>query len=91
MIPVRSERIYSIQSALKCARREFKFYIFTEVYDVTLVRAWRCSVSANRDILHHISIRVSHGEESQYILPYRFIVPPLFSTRLTKENIQIQN
>ncbi len=36
---VRSERIYSIQSALKCARREFKFYIFTEVYDVTLVRA----------------------------------------------------
>ncbi len=41
MIPVRSERIYSIQSALKCARRELKLYIFTEVYDVTLVRAWR--------------------------------------------------
>ncbi len=39
MIPVRSERIYSIQSALKCARRELKLYIFTEVYDVTLVRA----------------------------------------------------
>ncbi len=34
--------IYSIQSALKCARRELKLYIFTEVYDVTLVRAWRC-------------------------------------------------
>ncbi len=33
--------IYSIQSALKCARHEFKLYIFTEVYDVTLVRAWR--------------------------------------------------
>ncbi len=41
MIPVRSERIYSIQSALKCARRELKLYIFTEVYDVTLVRARR--------------------------------------------------
>ncbi len=41
MIPVRSERIYSIQSALKCARRELKLYIFTELYDVTLVRAWR--------------------------------------------------
>ncbi len=39
MIPVRSKRIYSIQSALKCARRELKLYIFTEVYDVTLVRA----------------------------------------------------
>ncbi len=39
MIPVRSERIYSIQSALKCARRELKLNIFTEVYDVTLVRA----------------------------------------------------
>ncbi len=31
MIPVRRERMYSIQSALNCARREFKFYIFTEV------------------------------------------------------------
>ncbi len=31
MIPVRSEHIYSIQSALKCARRELKLYIFTEV------------------------------------------------------------
>ncbi len=31
----------SIQSALTCARRELKLYIFTEVYDVTLVRAWR--------------------------------------------------
>ncbi len=41
MIPVRSERIYSIQSVLKCASRELKLYIFTEVYDVTLVRAWR--------------------------------------------------
>ncbi len=41
MIPVQSERIYSIQSALKCARRELKLYIFTEVSDVTLVRAWR--------------------------------------------------
>ncbi len=41
MIPVRSERIYSIQSALKCARCELKLYIFTEVYDDTLVRAWR--------------------------------------------------
>ncbi len=40
MISVRSERIYSIQSALKCARRELKLYIFTEVYDVTL-RVWR--------------------------------------------------
>ncbi len=29
MIPVWSERIYSIQSALKCARRELKLYIFT--------------------------------------------------------------
>ncbi len=41
MIPVRNERIYTIQSALKCAGRELKCYIFTEVYDVTLVRAWR--------------------------------------------------
>ncbi len=32
MIPVRSERICSMQSALKCARREFKLYLFTEVY-----------------------------------------------------------
>ncbi len=31
MIPVRSERICSIQSAYKCARRELKLYIFTEV------------------------------------------------------------
>ncbi len=37
-----SKRTYSIHSALKCARREFKLYIFTDVYDVTLVRAWRC-------------------------------------------------
>ncbi len=41
MIPVRSDRIYSIQSAYKCARHELKLYIFTEAYDVTLVRAWR--------------------------------------------------
>ncbi len=41
MIPVRSECICSMQSALKCTRREFKLYIFTEVYDVTLVRVWR--------------------------------------------------
>ncbi len=34
-----SKRTYSIHSALKCARREFKLYIFTDVYDVTLVRA----------------------------------------------------
>jgi len=45
MIPVRSEHIYSIQSALKCARHELKLYIFTEVYDVTLVRAWRRCVA----------------------------------------------
>ncbi len=32
--------VYSIQSALKCARCELKLYIFTEVYDA-LVRAWR--------------------------------------------------
>ncbi len=31
MIPVRSERIYSIQSAYKCARRELKLYIFTYI------------------------------------------------------------
>ncbi len=35
------ERTYSIQSAYKCARRELKLYI-SEVYDVTLVCAWRC-------------------------------------------------
>ncbi len=40
MIPVRSERIYSIQSAYKCARRGLKLYMFTEVY-VSLVRGWR--------------------------------------------------
>ncbi len=34
-----SKRTYSIHSALNCARREFKLYIFTDVYDVTLVRA----------------------------------------------------
>ncbi len=34
-----SKRTHSIHSALKCARREFKLYIFTDVYDVTLVRA----------------------------------------------------
>ncbi len=28
-----SKRTYSIHSALKCARREFKLYIFTDVYD----------------------------------------------------------
>ncbi len=38
-IPPCSKRTYSIHSALKCARREFKLYIFTDVYDVTLVRA----------------------------------------------------
>ncbi len=37
MILVRSECLCSMQNALKCARREFKCYIFTEVYDVTLV------------------------------------------------------
>ncbi len=37
MIPVRSERICSMQSALKCARREFKLHIFTEVYCHTRV------------------------------------------------------
>ncbi len=36
MIPVRSERICSIQRALKCARCEFKLYLFTEVYYFTL-------------------------------------------------------
>ncbi len=34
MIPVQS--VCSIQRALKCARREFKLYLFTEVYYVTL-------------------------------------------------------
>ncbi len=34
MVPVRRERICSIQRALKCARREL--YLFTEVYYVTL-------------------------------------------------------
>ncbi len=33
LIPVRRECICSIQRALKCARRAFKLYIFTEVYD----------------------------------------------------------
>ncbi len=32
-----SKRTYIFHS--KCARRELKLYIFTEVYDVTLVRA----------------------------------------------------
>ncbi len=32
----RREHICSIQRALKCARREFKLYLFTEVYYVTL-------------------------------------------------------
>ncbi len=32
MIPVRSERIYYIQIALKCARREFKLYIYLQRY-----------------------------------------------------------
>ncbi len=35
-----SKRTYSIQSAYKCARNELKLYI-SEVYDVTLVCAWR--------------------------------------------------
>ncbi len=51
-----NERIYSIQSALKCARRELKLYIFTEVYDVTLVRAWRrwtlCREHVNGNTVH---------------------------------------
>ncbi len=34
MILVRRERIYSIQRLLKCARRVFKLYLFTEVYYV---------------------------------------------------------
>ncbi len=37
-----SKRTYSIHSALKCARCEFKLCIFTDVYNVTLVCAWRC-------------------------------------------------
>ncbi len=37
-----SKRTYSIHSELKCARCEFKLYIFTDVYYVTLVCAWRC-------------------------------------------------
>ncbi len=34
-----SKRTYSIHSALKCAICEFKLYIFTDVYNVTLVCA----------------------------------------------------
>ncbi len=48
-IPVWSERVCSIQRASKCGRREFKLYLFTEVYYVTLhaslvsfVCVWRC-------------------------------------------------
>ncbi len=36
MIPVQSKRICSIQRALKCVRHEFRLYLFTEVYYVTL-------------------------------------------------------
>ncbi len=36
MIPVQSEHKCSIQSAIKCGRCEFKLYLFTEVYYVTL-------------------------------------------------------
>ncbi len=56
MIPVWSKRIYSIQRALKCARREFKLYLFTEVYYVTLhaslvsfVCVWRCCAAQIRE------------------------------------------
>ncbi len=34
-----SKRTYSIHSAFKCARHEFKLCIFTDVYNVTLVCA----------------------------------------------------
>ncbi len=37
-----SKRTYCIHSELKCARCEFILYIFTDVYYVTLVCAWRC-------------------------------------------------
>ncbi len=45
LIPVQSERICSIQSALKCAIHEFKLYIFTEVYCHTrlCVKMLRCT------------------------------------------------
>ncbi len=37
MIPVRSERICSVQRALKCARREFKlYYIYRGILCKTL-------------------------------------------------------
>ncbi len=39
------KRMYMFHSKSKCARREFKLYIFTEVYDVTLVHVWRRCVA----------------------------------------------
>ncbi len=35
------KNVCSIQRAFMCARREFKLYIFTEVYYVTIVLVWR--------------------------------------------------
>ncbi len=45
-----SKQTYSIQSAYKCARRELKLYI-SEVYDVTLICAWRrCATQTMNEI-----------------------------------------
>ncbi len=66
VIPVRSEHIYSIQSAYKCARRELKLYIFTEVYDITLVRAWRRCVAQIHEWM--FQNEVNSGSREQWTL-----------------------
>ncbi len=45
-IPVQNERIRFIKRALKCMRREFKLYLFTEVYYATLVVRYSSSWSS---------------------------------------------
>ncbi len=54
-----SKRTYIFHSKcieVHCARRELKLYIFTEVYDVTLIRAWRrwtlCREHINGNTVH---------------------------------------
>ncbi len=56
IIPVRSEHICSIQIALKCARREFKLYLFTEVYYVTLHASQVSFVCVCVDVAPHKSV-----------------------------------
>ncbi len=95
MIPVRSERICSIQRALKCARCEFKLYLFTEVYYVTLRASlvsfacvWRRCTAQIREWMFQSEVNFNGFSLLREYTPklkwcHHLLILMLFKTRIT--------